>query len=361
MSDDQRILVRQAGSAGSWSSPEISTYDNESHLQALLVGDPNRVPGVTHEASAVAELSTSGGPIDVAIVESDGGLTVVECKLASNSERRRMVVGQVIDYASAIWMDGEEAFFRAWEARGGADLFEVLTTEALAALKRNIVEARINLCLAVDSIDDDLRRLVEYLNRVTTDHIRVTALQLGYARHGDLEILIPLTFGGEIAAAKARASEGGKSRWTRESFLEAIASEADRRLAEEYFDRLVAIGERRGDHPEVWYGTRPDGGVYLHPYGLKYAPIQLWVNRAGRLMLYGTWKIWGVIAGHDGFAGLARLLGQDHRNGYRGVAADSLDIDAVWAESLECAIAINQPAGEVLNAQAGSDKQAAGP
>jgi hypothetical protein len=343
MSDDQRILVRQAGSGAVWSSPEIATYDNESHLQALLVGDPNRVPGITHEASAVAELSTSGGPIDVSIIESDGGLTVVECKLASNSERRRMVIGQIIDYASAIWMDGEDSFFRAWEARGGADLSELLTGDALAALKRNIAEARINLCLAVDSIDDDLRRLVEYLNRVTL--VRVTALQLGYARHGDLEILIPLTFGGEIAAAKARASEGGKSRWTKESFLEAIASEADRRLAEAYFERLDAIGERRSDHPLVWYGTRPDGGVYLHPYGMRFAPIQLWVNRAGRLMLYGNWKIWGVIAGHEGFAGLARLLGQDHRNGYRGVAADSLDIDAVWAESLRCAIAINEPSG----------------
>jgi hypothetical protein len=62
-------------------------------------------------------------------------------------------------------------------------------------------------------------------------------------------------------------------------------------------------------------------------------------------MLYGNWKIWGVIAGHEGFAGLARLLGQDHRDGYRGVAADSLDVDVVWTESLRCAIAINEGTG----------------
>jgi hypothetical protein len=250
MSDNQRILVRQVGSSAVWSSPEISTYDNEAHLQALLVADPSRVPGVTREASAVAELSTSGGPIDVSIIDSDGGITVVECKLASNSERRRMVIGQVIDYAAALWMDGDEALLLAWQARGGSDLSEVLTADAFAGLKRNIAEARINLCLAVDSIDDDLRRLVEYLNRVTVEHVRVTALQLGYARHGDLEILIPLTFGGEIAAAKTRASEG-QSRWSRETFLEALASESDRRLAEEYFERLEAVGERRGDYPLV--------------------------------------------------------------------------------------------------------------
>jgi hypothetical protein len=291
-------------------------------------------------------LSTSGGPIDVSIVESDGSLTVVECKLASNSERRRMVIGQIIDYAAAIWMDGEESFFRAWQVRGGADLSEVLTADAFAELKRNIAEARINLCLAVDSIDDDLRRLVEYLNRVTVEQVRVTALQLGYARHGDLEILIPLTFGGKIAAAKTRTSEGGKSNWTRETFLEALASESDRRLAQEYFERLEAIPGRRGDHPLVWYGTRPDGGVHLHPYGLRYAPIQLWVNKAGRLMLYGLWKNWAVITGHEGFAGLARLLGQDHQGGFHGVAADSLGINEVWEEILRCAIAINQPTND---------------
>jgi hypothetical protein len=343
MSDDQRILVRQTGSDAPWSSPEISTYDNEAHLQALLVADPSRVPGVSREASAVAELSTSSGPIDVSIVESHGELTVVECKLASNSERRRMVIGQVIDYAASIWMDGPESFFTAWQARGGSDLTEILAPDSFDKLKRNIAEARINVCLAVDAIDDDLRRLVEYLNRVTVEHVQVTALQLGYARHGDVEILIPLTFGGEIAAAKTRASEGNKTRWTRDSFLEAIASESDRRLAEEYFERLEAMAEPRGEHPLVWFGLRPAGGIYLHPYGLKYSPIQLWVNSAGRLMLYGNWKMWGTIAGHEGFAGLARLFGQDHRNGFRGVAAGSLDINAVWAESLKCSIAINDP------------------
>lgn len=209
MSEDLKILVHEVGTSGGWTSPEISTYDNEAHLQKLLVDDPGRVPGVAHEAKAVAELSTSGGSIDVTIIEPNGALTVVECKLASNSERRRMIIGQVIDYAAAIWMDGEESFVSAWQARSGSDPSEFLTSDAFSDLKRNIADARIHLCLAVDSIDDDLRRLVEYLNRVTVDHVRVTALQLGYARHGDLEILIPLTFGGEIAAAKRRASGGG--------------------------------------------------------------------------------------------------------------------------------------------------------
>ena len=79
----------------------------------------------------------------------------------------------------------------------------------------------------------------------------------------------------------------------------------------------------------------------LHPYGLRYAPLQLWVNSAGRLVLFGNWKNWSDIAGHEGFAGLAALLGQDHRAGSRSKRADAFDRDVVWDEVLRCAEMIN--------------------
>lgn len=120
---------------------------------------------------------------------------------------------------------------------------------------------------------------------------------------------------------------------TRELFFEAIRTEEDRQLAAAYFSRVESL-ERRGDHQVVWFGTYPNGGVFLHPYGLRYAPIQLWVNKAGRLMLYGNWSSWAAVAGHEGFARLARLLGQDHLGGHKGVPAGSLPIDEVWPEIL---------------------------
>lgn len=65
--------------------PETLAYDDEAYLQELLAGEPSRVLGVGPQAMAVRELSTSGGPIDVCIVDVDGSVTVVECKLASRS------------------------------------------------------------------------------------------------------------------------------------------------------------------------------------------------------------------------------------------------------------------------------------
>jgi hypothetical protein len=180
---DDRLLVRRGGEP--WSTPEVWTYTDEAHLQALLAADPARVPGVGLEAVAIREMSTEAGPLDVCIVSANGDVTIVECKLASNSERRRMVIGQVLDYAAAIWTAGPDEFLAAWRARDGADLTVVLQADAHERLRNNVATGRIHLCLAVDLIDADLQRLILFLNRVSRADVMVTALQLRYARHGE--------------------------------------------------------------------------------------------------------------------------------------------------------------------------------
>lgn len=155
---DPGMLVRQWGSDGPWESPEMTAYQNEEHLQRIIADAPDRVPGVPEGAQTVTEFSTSAGPVDVCIVGPDGSITIVECKLESNTERRRMVMGQVLDYASAICLHGEREFREQWSRQGGADL-GILGEDGLEQLGRNIREGQIHLCLAVDQIDADLRRL----------------------------------------------------------------------------------------------------------------------------------------------------------------------------------------------------------
>ncbi|OYD67000.1 hypothetical protein [Rhodococcus sp. OK302] len=337
------LLVRRVGTVGSWDSPEMTAYDNEDHLQRILASDPQYVPGVPEGSLTVRELSTTAGPADVCIVSPDGAITIVECKLASNSERRRMVIGQVLDYASAIWVGGVKSFREQWNRQHGEDLNQ-LSEAALEQLDNNITEGRIDLCLAVDRIDNDLKRLVEFLNRITRDEIAVTALQLTYSRHGDIEFLMPSTYGGEIAAAKARAS-GPATSWTAESFLDALGSESDRALAEKLFELLEGLGDRRGTHETLWFGNRPGGGIFLYPYGLRFAPIQLWINKAAQLMAYGTWNQYEMVRRHPGFAELAGLIGQDYQSVAKGFVVGDVDLDELWQVVLRCAVSINSSGG----------------
>jgi hypothetical protein len=142
----------------------------------------------------------------------------------------------------------------------------MLAPDAFMALRQNVSRPRIDLCLAVDAIDGDLRRLVEYLNTVTEEEINVTALQLSYARHDQLEILIPTTFGGEIAAAKSRPIER-KTRWNEQSFLAALATETNGRLFQNYLNRARDSGQELGRGEAIWWGEAPGGGVFLCPLG----------------------------------------------------------------------------------------------
>jgi len=340
MTNEQRMLIRTPGSP--WTAPEVVGYENENHLQEILAAQPGWIPGINEPAMTARELPTTAGPIDVCIVGSDGGLTVVECKLASNSDKRRMVVGQVIDYASAIWLGGPDDFLRRWASRTGEDLADSLP-DAVPGLAANIEAARIDLCLAVDEIDDDLRRLVEYLNKATRADVRATAVQLAYAKQGDVEVLVPSTYGGELAETKARDAGLAKVSWTEETFLAALASDFDREAARRLFELARgAAGPQL--HQPLWFGRRPDGGVFLQPGGGRRAPAWLSVSRTGELTITGSWKNWrdGISNHHPLYKELAELLGQDHRQGASRVRIATLDVEVLWPVILRCAQALDR-------------------
>lgn len=196
------ILVRHKD-ATSWTAPERRSFNFEADLRDLLADDPTRVPGVGPGALAVTELQTAAGRVDLCILDVNGAVTVVECKLGSNSDHRRTIIGQVLDYASALCLGGVQEFASAWAKRSGTDPLAGLDDGAQRNLEESFATRRVNLCLAVDAITDEVRRLVEYLNQVTLADVSVTALEFAYASHGDLEIAVPTVFGTEIVEAKA--------------------------------------------------------------------------------------------------------------------------------------------------------------
>ena len=338
--EGRTILVRQ-GAGGAWTEPETSSYADEGHLQELLAADPTRIPGIPAGSRAVRELPTSAGPIDICIVSPSGAITVVECKLKKNSEPRRLVIGQVIDYASALRSDGYARFRQNWLAREGDDLDQIIDDGEVKTLEKNLMDGTIHLCLAVDQIDEDLKRLVEYLYLISNDEISVSALQLTYARHGNLEILMPSTYGTEIGEAKASTRAAASEHWTWEAFVDALQNETDRSIATDLKGRLDGTTST-GSYPKLWLGVRPKGGVFFHIHGERYAPFQLWINATGRLVLSANWSWWTKLKNDDRFADLARFLGQDHRTGTRRVLAADLNINEFWKVAADCDRRINQ-------------------
>lgn len=212
------LIVRHVGE--SWSSPAVTSYSAESHLQEVLAGQPSLLPGVSSSPVAVRELQTGAGPLDVVVIDAEGQLTLVECKLASNAQIRREIVGQVLDYASALWRMSFEQLDTRWRQRHpntlgiiealGAEAEEATSIEA--AVTENLRLGRFNVVLAVDEINDGLRRIVEFLNDRTAADLSVVTMELRYARHGDVEMLVPTVFGAELARAKAEKA-GTTTSW----------------------------------------------------------------------------------------------------------------------------------------------------
>ena len=326
MTDSSNILIRR-GASQPWTAPESSSYNDEKQLQEVVAASPHWVPGVPEGAFTVREFYTLAGPVDVMVVAPDGALTAIECKLESNTEKRRTVIGQLIDYTSAVRQEGGDRFLEHWCMRGGTDLRAALSADALQELRTRIESGTIGLCWVADRIDDDLRRLIEYLNEITDDRIAVTALQLAYARHGEVELLIPSTYGGEIAAAKA--SHGGRDseRWTREKFVEAVAA-LENPADNEFLTQLLELVDAdencpRGKDPLAYEKK----GVFFRVRGLPYPPFKLAIGK-GRLIIAGCWTGFPGVANDPGFTDLARLFGMERTGSASYVPVQDLNMTA---------------------------------
>jgi hypothetical protein len=220
------------------------------------------------------------------------------------------------------------------------DLDEFLEGGAFENLEANITSGSINLCLAVDRIDDNLKRLVEYLNLITQEFVRVTALQLSYARFEDTEILIPEIFGMEIAHRKSSTSG---EQWNWESFVDSLSSKQDKDTANSLYS-LLQKAPTIGDHEKTWFGARPRGGIFFHIHGQRYAAFQLWQNSANELLVFGNWKAWPSLRNDARFAELAEILGQSHMNGSKSVKISNLNLEEFWEVAVKCDEQINSNA-----------------
>ena len=128
-----------------WSSPAVTSYSTESHLQEVLAGQPGLLPGVSSSPVAVRELQTGAGPLDVVVIDAEGQLTLVECKLASNAQIRREIVGQVLDYVH------------------NAGALETVTTPMILLPGRaeaDLMELSADLGISLAARDGDIRALV---------------------------------------------------------------------------------------------------------------------------------------------------------------------------------------------------------
>lgn len=155
---------------------------NEAWLRDTLFAHPHILPISDIDPAfgpllpLCREVRTEAGPLDIAYINPNGHLTLVECKLWRNPEARRKVVAQVLDYARAIskwsYADLQRQVSIATGKQGNIpfelarsvnpDLVEHHFADAVV---RTLRAGRFLLLIAGDGIREDVGALADLINR----------------------------------------------------------------------------------------------------------------------------------------------------------------------------------------------------
>jgi hypothetical protein len=210
------------------------------------------------------------GSVDIFGVGPGGELTLVECKLESNPEIHRKIVGQIFAYAAGLWRMSYEELDRHFSERGErvslADAAKSALPDAVKAtwqeeafrssVAENLKAGRFTLVIAVDRLTDELKAVVPYVNSHTVATVRFLALEIGYLKDGDLEIVLPVSYGEESANVKPGSR---RNVWTSEDYFEKLSTYAD--AIERAVNDLVAFSLKNGAQIVGGTGSQPSLNV----------------------------------------------------------------------------------------------------
>lgn len=252
-----KILVRN-DREGEWREMTKKGYSKEAELQQLLMESPDLIPmeeitgGQPQVRVFIPEFGLPGsGASDLIGVDELGNITIVECKLAANPEVKRKVIGQVLEYAAFLWQTSYEAFDARVAQKMGNHLAQLVADSVSAEewseedfrreVSSTLAVGNFHLIIAVDTLNEELRRTIEYLNSWGAASIKLYALEARYFADRGLEILVPHLYGAEAR----RAPGPPKAEWDEDRFFRVANEEAPEAipLVREIFDFIISEAE----------------------------------------------------------------------------------------------------------------------
>lgn len=223
---------------------EKQSFDNEKLLQDILERFPEVIAlddlGVSEPFIVIGrEVATPAGYIDVLCIDGEGVLTIVETKLARNSQIRREVIGQVLEYVAQVskWRAQDviqiaNQYFQSEGApnevknfslldvlKNTAEQEELIPSEIYDKIDNNLRKGWIKIVIASDTIPETLRDTVIFINSFSNFDIFV--LQVQSFKKGNLQIYASTIFGFTSKQNTGLLTE--RIHWDEDSFFSAIS------------------------------------------------------------------------------------------------------------------------------------------
>ena len=277
---------------------EPQHFSNESLLQDILEKFPEVVAlddlGVTEPFLVIGrEVSTDAGSIDVLCIDGDGVLTVIETKLARNSQIRREVVGQVLEYVAQVsnwWAPKviEEANKYFSKKNINKNLIEYLIESSdqtqekgyqyfFEKINSNLRNGKIKIVIASDSIPETLRDTVSFINRYSSFDIFVMQVK-SYVKD-EMRIYAPTIYG--LTQKIPTGTERASTQWDEENFFREISQ-----LTQDKIDAIKDLYEF-SKASEIKWGTGATYGSFHYVTELEGKKASIFVvNSTGTIEVY---------------------------------------------------------------------------
>lgn len=295
-----KILIKEKNREH-WAEVESALYKVEADLQKLIADSPSIIPveEIMDDPSpyvfSVREYGLPGsGSTDVLLFNPNGNIGIIECKLASNPEIKRKVIGQILEYAAFLWNVGYEELDDKVSQITDTNLVEGVSTKTEGeewdeeTFRTNIQETlttgKFNLIIAVDHINEELRRTIDYLNECGSTAFSFHALELHKYKSDNTQMLVPHMYG-KVPQSK-RASSIQRKLWTEEGFF----NHARTQNSEMILDMMHNILEwAKVNADRVFWGKGRESGSFTFHYRRDGKTISVFtITSQGRLVLnYG--------------------------------------------------------------------------
>lgn len=210
-------------------------YEYESVLQEKLAAYPKLLAGgemadrgIDRWALVAREKAVpdrEGGAqrwsADHLFVDQDGVPTIVEVKRGANTEVRRKIVGQMLDYVAhaSLYWDATALEDRFVETCGELDVSPEETLARLVGdddpagfwedVEKNLRSKEIRLVFVADEVPSELRRVVEFLNEAMQE-VEVLAIEVVQYVSDDKTIFVPRIHG-QTEEAKASSTSASRT------------------------------------------------------------------------------------------------------------------------------------------------------
>ncbi|MBE0410925.1 MAG: hypothetical protein IBX69_14490 [Anaerolineales bacterium] len=243
-----RVLIR-GQSEQQWKLIDLAAFNQEIELQNLLAESPSLISldevraGTSPLLIAVREITLPVGSVDLLGFTAEGDIALIECKLSSNPEIKRKVIGQIMEYAAYLWEMSYQELDEIVLQRSDENLAELVRKAVHSTdwdeeeFRNNVEESLASgnflLIIVVDEINEDLARVARFINICGSPNFAFAALEMRRFKTEKIEMLLPRVLG-PLRMSKRTPVAPPARQWDQSSYfreLERVHGEDAARVA----------------------------------------------------------------------------------------------------------------------------------